>query len=86
MLREQVNALAIAIYDSSGVYLYTTGALIDTGHGSWFTECPAGQADATPENVYYKWLLGSANISSLEAYNGADTTKSGFVRSDGRYD
>ena len=86
LFRPDVNALAIAIYDSQGNYLYTTGALIDTGNDSWYTECPAGQADATPENVYFRWLLGSANISSLESYNGADETKEGFVRSDERYD
>lgn len=86
LFREDVNALSIAIYDAQGNYLYTTGALIDTGNGSWYTECPAGQADPIPEDVYFKWLLGSANISSLEVYKGSETTKEGVVRSDERYD
>ncbi|MCK5743150.1 MAG: hypothetical protein KAH30_00265, partial [Caldisericia bacterium] len=49
LMREDVNALAIAIYDQDGNYLYTTGALISHPEGGWFTECPAGQADSTPE-------------------------------------
>jgi len=84
--RESVNALALAIYDKDGNYLYTTGALIAHSDGGWYTECPAGQADAVPEDVYFKWLLGSAPISDLEVYNGADDTREGFVRSDERYD
>ena len=86
LFRGDVNALAIAIYDINGSYLYTTGGLIDTGNGSWYTECPAGQADASPSDVYYKWLLGSANISDLEVYAGVEDTKRGVVRSDERYD
>lgn len=86
LFRADVNALAIAIYDAAGNYLYTTGGLIDTGNGSWYTDCPAGQADATAEDVYFKWLLGSASISSLEVYEGAAETKEGVVRSDERYD
>ena len=84
--RESVNALAIAIYDAVGNYLYTTGALIAHPDGGWYTECPAGQADQNPEDVYYKWLLGSANISDLEVYYGQEDSKEGFVRSDTRYD
>jgi len=89
--REDVNALAIAIYNKDGGYLYTTGSLIpvmdpDTGKASWYTECPAGQADPVPEDVYFMWLLGSANISDLDVYSGVANKKTGFVRSDERYD
>ena len=84
--RESVNALALAIYDENGLYLYTTGALLDDGNGGWFTECPAGQADATPSDVHFRWLLGSAHISELELYEGAETILGGEVRSDERYD
>jgi hypothetical protein len=60
--------------------------MIADGDGKWYTECPAGQADATPTDVYYKWLLGAANISDLELYRGVDDAKLGVVRSDERYD
>ena len=86
LYRDSVNALALAIYDENGNYLYTTGALLEHPDGGWYTECPAGQADPTPEDVHYKWLLGSANISGLEVYKGSEEEKSGIVRSDERYD
>lgn len=84
--RDSVNALALAIYDENGNYLYTTGALIAHPDGGWYTECPAGQADAEISDVYYRWLLGSAEISDLEVYKATEETKSGIVRSDERYD
>lgn len=85
--RDSVNALAIAIYNSGGTYLYTTGGLIRNAEDDgWYTECPAGQADATPEDVYYKWLLGSADISGLQVYKGTDDTTTGKVKSDSDYD
>lgn len=84
--RESVNALALFIQDSDGNYLYTTGALLDNGNDGWYTECPAGQADATPENVYFKWILGSAPISSDFVYKGNEDALEGVVRSDERYD
>lgn len=86
LFKEDTTNLAVAIYDQDGNYLYTTGKLLPDGEGKWFTECPAGQADASPENVYYKWLLGSGDISGLQVYEGADDTISGIVRSDERYD
>jgi len=84
--RKDVTALAIAIYDKDGNYLYTTGALLPDDNGGWYTECPAGQADQTKSDVYYRWLLGSAPISDLEVYKATDEVKKGFVRHDERYD
>ena len=84
--RDSVNALAIAIYDADDNYLYTTGALLEHPDGGWYTECPAGQADQMPSDVYYKWLLGSTDISGLQVYKGSEESTSGFVRSDSRYD
>lgn len=84
--RENVTNLAVAIYDQAGHYLYTTGKLLPESPGYWYTVCPPGQADLTPKDVYFKWLLGSATISGLEVYKGSEDTMSGSVKSDERYD
>ena len=84
--RESVNALALSIKDKDGNYLYTTGALIADGQGGWYTECPAGQATTTPQDMYFEWLMGSAPISALEVYKGSKDTLEGYVHSDERYD
>jgi len=86
LTRDSVNALALYIQDSNGNYLYTTGALLDNGEGGWYTQCPAGSADATPENVYFKWILGSAPISQNFVYLGSEDTLSNTVKSDPDYD
>jgi len=49
-------------------------------------KCPAGQADPTPEDVYFHWILGSGRISSDFVYKGSDDTLSNVVRSDPDYD
>lgn len=86
LTRESANNLALYIQDSDGNYLYTTGALIDNGDGTFYTECPAGQADPTPEDVYFHWILGSGRISSDFKYAGSEDALEGIVRSDEAYD
>lgn len=86
LTRSSANNLALYIQDSNGNYLYTTGALIDNGDGTYYAECPAGQADATPEDVYFHWILGAGRISSDFVYAGTDESLSGVVRSDETYD
>jgi len=85
--RESVNNLALYIQNSSGGYLYTTGALIRNAEDDgWFTECPAGQADASLEDVYFHWILGAGRISADFKYAGDTDTLEGIVRSDTEYD
>ena len=85
--RADTTNLAVAIYDKDGNYLYTTGKLLwDEETLEWWTQCPAGQADATPKDVFFKWLLGAGDISGLQVYKGVDESTSGIVRSDPRYD
>ena len=55
-----ITARAIGIYTDADVYLYTTGAFIDDGNGTFFTECPVGQRTADEVDIYFKLLLGSA--------------------------
>ena len=55
-----ITARAIGIYNDSGGYLYTTGAFIDDGTGTYFTECPVGQRTADEVQINFKLLLGSA--------------------------
>lgn len=86
LVKDSVTNLALYIQDSNGNYLYTTGALLDNGDGGWYTECPAGQADPTPEDVYFHWILGSGRISNDFLYAGTEDELSGIVRSDTRYD
>lgn len=83
---DDVTNLALYIQDSQGNYLYTTGALLDNGNGGWYTECPAGQADATIEDVYFHWILGAGRISSDFRYAAVNNTLSNIVRSDTDYD
>jgi len=86
LVKQDITNLALYIQNSQGGYLYTTGALLDNGNGGWYTECPAGQADPTPEDVYFHWILGAGRISSDFKYAGADESLSGIVRSDSDYD
>jgi len=55
-----ITARAIGIYNSSGGYLYTTGAFIDDGSGTFFTECPVGQRTADEADIFFKLLLGAS--------------------------
>jgi hypothetical protein len=55
-----ITARAIGIYNDAGDYLYTTGAFIDDGTGTYFTECPVGQRTADEVQINFKLLLGSA--------------------------
>ena len=86
LVSDDVTNLALYIQNSSGGYLYTTGALIDNGDGTWYTECPAGQADATPEDVYFHWILGAGRISSDFLYAGTEDELEGVVKFDSDYD
>ena len=64
--QRDITARAIGVYSQPGAdpvdYLYTTGAFVQDGsHGNnFFSECPAGQRTATPEQVNFALLLGSA--------------------------
>jgi len=86
LTRKEANNLSVGIYDSAGNYLYTIGALIEIEPGLYGGDCPAGQADATPEDVYFKWLLGSADISGLFKYAGDEDNLNGVVKYDSDYD
>lgn len=55
-----ITARAIGIYDDNDNYLYTTGAFINDGTGTYFTECPVGQRTADEVRINFKLLLGSA--------------------------
>ena len=86
LTRKEANNLTIGIYDENGGYLYTIGELADNGDGTFSGECPAGQATAEIEDMYFIWLLGSAHISPLTKYGADVEIYSGVVRSNNLFD
>lgn len=77
-----ITARAIGIYDANDNYLYTTGAFIDDGTGTYFTECPVGQRTADEVDIHFKLLLGSAPEGAWSLPIGKDTDARQFWASD----
>ena len=81
-----ITARAIGIYSDPEctLFLYTTGAFVQDGsHGNnFYTECPAGQRTATPEQVNFALLLGSAQEGWFNLAEGGDETESLFWSAD----
>ncbi len=75
----------IVIYDEHGNYLYTPNKMINTNNIA-LTGCPEAEASLTKEDIYFKFILASGNISGLQVYNKVDEIKKDIVRCDERYD
>jgi hypothetical protein len=77
-----ITARAIGIYNDAGAYLYTTGAFIDDGTGTYFTECPVGQRTADEVQINFKLLLGSAPEGEWVLTVGKSDTTAEFWATD----
>ena len=81
-----ITARAIGVYSDPEctLFLYTTGAFVQDGsHGNnYYTICPAGQYTATPEQVNFALLLGSAQEGWFNLPEGGDETQALFWSSD----
>lgn len=79
-----ITARAVGVYSDAECtsYLYTTGAFVDDGGGTYFTECPVGQRTATPDQVNFALLLGAAQEGYFNLSDGGDSTEALFWSSD----
>ena len=61
--RDNVDAFSIKVYNKAGNYLYTPGAFIDQGDGTWMVESNYVQYDGGW--VQLDFILGSASITEV---------------------
>jgi len=61
--RDSLNAFSIKVYNNDGGYLYTPGAFIDQGDGTWMVESSYTEYDGGDVNIDF--ISGSASITEV---------------------
>jgi hypothetical protein len=77
-----ITARAVGIYSDPEctAYLYTTGAFIQDGShdNNYYTECPVGQRQPSPDQVNFALLLGAAQEGFFNLPEGGGDTDALF--------